>query len=282
MKFLVTGSGTSGSWVIRGEQLGRAAGGTVVPRAVSIAGYDVLVCVKRTDPALLRAARAAHVPVVWDVVDAWPQPEGNEWDRTRAMQWLADTLAAVRPSIVLAATRRMALDISSLGTPAICVPHHARVYDRDPEPLKEHVRLVAYEGAPHYLGKWERALQEQCALRGWRFVVNPPHYAHADLVVAVRSYEGYPAASWKSNVKLANAQGLGLPFIGSREQGYLETATPGAEVFVDSPKDLDSAFERLTTRAARQTVRDKMLVRGFELRLQEVARLYRSIIEGLA
>ena len=43
MRVLVTGRGTSGSWQIRGEQLGRAAGAHVQAQAIDVAGYEAAV-----------------------------------------------------------------------------------------------------------------------------------------------------------------------------------------------------------------------------------------------
>ena len=40
MKILMTGTGNSGSWRIRGEQLGAAIGADVIPRATEVNGYE--------------------------------------------------------------------------------------------------------------------------------------------------------------------------------------------------------------------------------------------------
>ena len=88
MKLLFTGRGTSGSWQIRGLQLAKAMGATALPQARDIGPYDMAVIVKRAEPDLVARIHAAGVPLIWDVVDAYPQPIGNTWDRPKCIAWL--------------------------------------------------------------------------------------------------------------------------------------------------------------------------------------------------
>ena len=52
MNLLVTGSGKSGSWQIRGVELGRAIGATVLANAIDIGPFDVALVVKRSPVVL--------------------------------------------------------------------------------------------------------------------------------------------------------------------------------------------------------------------------------------
>ena len=94
-RILITGTGTSGSWKIRGEQLGAAIGAEIMPRAAlaNCRRADVVVLVKRASPEALSAIKAAGLRVVWDVVVAWPQRPGHAMTE-RAFRDIVDTAKA--------------------------------------------------------------------------------------------------------------------------------------------------------------------------------------------
>lgn len=239
MQVLITGKGTSGSWKIRGEQLGRAIGATVIQDARDVAAYDLVVLVKRPPPGLLERIKKAGVPWCWDVVDAWPQPQGNEWDRATCMAWWQSQPR----SNVIAATERMAADLGGW-----CLPHHSWP-GKPVNPVRKEVKRVGYQGGD-YLGSWKRILQRECTKRGWEFIENPASLSDLDIAVALRAANGYAPRHWKSNVKLANAQGSGTPVICNRESGYIETAS-GAEKWADTEAELVKALDELTPHQAR-------------------------------
>jgi hypothetical protein len=249
VKILVTGRGTSGSWRIRGEQLGAAIGATVRANATDPSAFDAVVLVKRAPRELVDRIHQAGVPLVWDVVDAWPQPFGNLWDARECQGWLSDQVNYLRPAAIVAATLAMARDCAGFGVPVMALPHHARPGQRLTaiRPLK----TVGYEGGAAYLGSWRSRLEMECRRRGLEFVVNPPELADLDIVVALREATGYAPRHWKSNVKLANAQGSGTPVICNREAGYRETAS-GAEEWVDTPDELGAALDALAPADVRQ------------------------------
>lgn len=273
MQILVTGRGTSGSWQIRGEQLGRAVGARVLRWRADFAPdpVEAAVCVwvkRQYRPGLEQIKRAGSF-LVWDVVDAWPQPDGNNWSERQAREWLAGELALMKPDAVVAPTRRFKEDLERWGLfdPALVLvlPHHAspRCYAAGPVVARNRRSLVlGYEGAPHYIQRLRPLLVAACAKRKWTFVEGPLS-SELDAVLCVRDFDGYPAACWKSNVKLANAQALGLPAVCSPEHGYAEHKT-GAEVWLKADArldEIDSAFDRLT---------------DYEWRLREGARAYLS------
>jgi len=274
MQILVTGSGSSGSWQIRGLQLGAAIGATVQENARDIAAHDVAVVVKRPPPDLVQRIRRAGVPLVWDVVDSWPQPAGNDWSRAECMVWLESQLQALQPLAVVAATEAMAQDVRSLGYRAKCVPHHARP-NIERNPIRDHVKVVGYEGGVQYVARWKQVIDAECARRGWRFQLNPPSLACLDIVLALRDATGYAPRAWKSGVKVANAQGSGTPVICCREAGYLEQAT-GRELWADSAAELSAAFDALTPHAAREAAADMV-----GPRLVDVARDYKAWLMAL-
>jgi hypothetical protein len=243
MHVLMTGRGTGGSWQIRGVQLGGEMGAAILPNALDVAPYDVAVLVKRPTAELLRRFRRAGTKVIWDVVDAWPQPAGNEWNRKRCLDWLEEQIIMIRPSGIVAATKAMAADCERFGVPVLALPHHARP-GLKLNPIRPVVRVVGYEGGEQYIARWRPVIEAECLRRGWRFVMQPAELAEVDIVLALRDSEGYAPRNWKSNVKLANAQGSGTPVICNREAGYLETAS-GAERWADTPEELAAAFDEL-------------------------------------
>lgn len=274
-KILVTSRSGSGSWAIRGEQLGHAIGATVERNASKVKGFDLAVVVKRPKTDLLHRLHSTGVPIVWDVVDAWPQPEGNNWGRENCLTWLREEVKTIKPVGIVATTQAMETDCAGLdvGVPVLWLPHHARPNQRV-NPIRERVQTVGYEGAERYLGHWLPILQTECTRRGWRFIINPPALADLDIVVAFRHLHGYAAKHWKSNVKLANAQGSGTPCILNPETGYVETATESAECWADTPKELNGALDLLQDRDGR-LARSKALLAAAP-QLPSLAERYRE------
>lgn len=274
---LMTGKGTAGSWLIRGQQLGEAIGAEIQPMAEphDCRQADLVVVVKRTPGTIIQAIRATGRRWVWDIVDAWPQPVGNNWSRDQAIGWLRTELRRLQPDAVVFPTRRMQEDACFTG-PSITVPHHAWGKYK-PAPLRERVRIVGYEGAAHYLGRWERIVREECERRGWEFRVNGD-MQDADIGIALRDADGYPARHWKSNCKQANLQALGIPCLLSRESGYVECAS-GAEFWIDTAEDIARAFDAVAPLEARQEIRRQQLRAA--PRIETIAKEYRTWLDSL-
>jgi hypothetical protein len=279
MRILVTGKGgKAGSWKVRGEQLGGAIGAEVVPMATlgQIRSADLIVVVKRTPAELLSAIRASGRPWVYDVVDGWPQPAGNAWQRDVAQRWLTQRLADLEPDAVVFPTIQMLVDSDWRGR-SMVLPHHAwpKYQARAVRPT---VTRVGYEGDPRYLGRWERVLRAQCDARGWEFVVNGD-LGDCDIGVALRDASGYPAGAWKSNCKLANLQALGLPTVCSPEVSYRQFGS-GAEWWIGSAADVARAFEAWSPAEVRAVVSEKM--QAAAPRLADVAASYRGWLGTLS
>jgi hypothetical protein len=245
-RILITGKGTSGSWKIRGEQLGRAIGATVVAQAsrAVIEAHDLVVLVKRGPEDLVRRIHESGKPLVWDVVDAWPQPAGSQWPRPACLQWLRQRLNELRPAACVAATRGMERDIQAERVSALCVWHHARP-GLQVNPIREQMRMVGYEGSEAHLGVWRQHVDAACRELGLQFLLQPHQLADVDVVVALREANGYAAMQWKSNVKLANAQGSGTPAIVGMERSYADTNRRGYAAAVASPQDLVQSLRDL-------------------------------------
>lgn len=261
---LFTGKGTSGSWKIRGEQLGGQIG-LVKPRATleDCRRADLIVLVKRPSPGLMDAIRASKTPWVWDVVDFYPQPQCTEWVKSKAVNWVKGQLARHRPGGIIWPNQRMADDVKTRIKGRV-IYHHYRPSLKVNQ-IRKDVQVVGYEGSKKYLGGWRSVIEDECEKRGWQFRINCP-VDEMDICVAFRDdpFNGYAQYHWKSNVKLSNCHGSGTPFIGAAEYGYVETAA-GGEVWTESKSGLASAFDSLARQEARLDIRDGFLRNAYSL-----------------
>lgn len=257
MRILVTGRGSSGSWKIRGEQLGRAIGADVRPRTLEVAGYDLVVVVKRIDYALACTLNERGITWVWDILDSFPQRPGERLDEAQARSWLKTQLDKFKPTAVVWPNARMMKDAAFKGQ-QIVLYHHARpgVFSN---PIRKNITAIGYEGAVRYLEEYQKFFEQLCAKHGWSFVTAPATLADVDVVVAFRgkAWNGYAQKRWKSNVKLANAQASGTPFVGSDEDGYLETQS-GGEIFCKSQDQIEEALDGLRDQSVRLTKAEMM------------------------
>jgi len=256
MKLLITGKGHSGSWAIRGVQMGGQVG-KVVPRASlqEMMKSDIIVAVKRLTPDFLANIRRSGKPWIWDIVDFYPQPLCSGWSRAQAISWVQDQLAFAKPDGVIFPNRRMRDEIVYNG---VTIYHHARP-NAEINPIRKDIKIIGYEGSEKFIAQWREIIVRQCSLRGWQFRVGMP-LNEADIVLAVRDdvHAGYAQRRWKSNVKLANAHATGTPFIGMVESSYLETSS-GMEHFVSDEEGLSSAFYALRDQEARVRVQTEFL-----------------------
>ncbi|MGE0362799.1 MAG: glycosyltransferase [Vicinamibacterales bacterium] len=275
MNTLFVGVG-AGSWDVRGRQLGGAVGArvTIAPTAADLAWADVVVLVKRAIATFGAAVRRCGRPAVWDVLDVWQQPTQN------AMRE-AEAVALVRrvawPGLALiGATKAMAGAIG--GT---YLPHHAWP-GLTPAPAREHVRVVAYQGAPHYLGRWAGWLATACGARGWQFVINPKDLREADILVAFRDgpWDGWICREWKSGVKVVNALAAGRPILGQPSAAMREIGAAGT--VLETPEALNDALETWADYEARARVAEVALDRSLAYRLDSIATMYRTVLEAQA
>lgn len=274
MKVLFTGKGSSGSWQIRGVQVSAALGAVALPMAglQDCKAAEAIVAVKRIPDALLATIRKSGRPWVWDVVDAFPQPQCSTWSKQQCVDWLKSEVRRLSPTDVIMPNERMRDD---LGFGEVVYHHHRP--NVKVNPIRDRLEVIGYEGSPSYVRGWAEAIARECEKRKLTFMINPPQLADVDVVLAVRGdgFNGYPQRHWKSQVKLANAHGSGTPFIGAREAGYLETQS-GAEHWADDAKELSTALDWLETKDARSAIRDRFLSACFTLNM--AAQRYREVL----
>lgn len=275
MNLVFTGKGSSGSWQIRGVQLARQLGAHCNSGRLDGSPADCIVLVKRVSSELLAQIRRMDVPWAWDVVDAYPQPAAYGWAKAEAARWFRAEIERLQPTGVIWPTRRMREDCDT-GLPGLVLSHHHRP-GIAPNPVRETIKVVAYEGSADYLGRWRARIERECAVRGWEFRVNPGTLADCDIVLAMRDGGGYVCEHWKSGVKLANAHGSGTPFIGQRECGYLENAA-GSEVWCDG-KDIGQALDSLVDVTIRRQIAEQFRKRAFTV--EQAADMLKEFVIGL-
>jgi len=272
---LIVGVG-KGSWQIRGIQIGTALGARVTssPTEQDWRWADVCILVKRALDVFASAAHAFSVPIIWDALDFWIQPEMNQMSDAQAL-WLAQSqLSRVKTSLVIGATVAMSEDLGG-----VYLPHHSRPR-LSPAPAREKLQVVAYEGMAKYLGSWRSALEIVCSRLGLVFVVNPADLREADVIVAFRGekWDGPICRRWKSGVKVVNALAAGRPLITQNSSAYSELQTPG--FVVEHADQLESAILSYASKESRQSVANECRLRAPEFALGAVAARYRTMIES--
>lgn len=277
MRILVTGRGGAASWTIRGEQIGAALGATVKPNAtiVDMNAHDVILVIKRVPPEMLRALHHCGRPWVYDIVDAYPQRTAEPMSKRQSLRWLHDWLGVLRPTSVIWPTQRMQVDGGGGGR---VVYHHARP-GIAANPIRPTLGVIGYEGSMRYIEHWQAHIIDECRRRNMTFLINPTRMADVDVVLAVRdpAWRSYATQNWKSNVKLANAQASGTPFIGHLESGYFETHC-GAEYWAEHPSEIGRSLDWMLEQSARQSIRDRMRVAGDVLTLGNMAEQVREAL----
>lgn len=281
---LFAGFSSSGSWAIRGVQIATALSSShrCRPERSEFRDKKVVVLVKRVPGEYVEAARRSKARVVWDCVDAWPQPVGNSWTKAEAMAWLKSELLRIKPDVAIGATEAMASDIASLGYSSICIPHHYNPSIKQ-RPLAPLISRVGYEGGEQYIKRWGVQVTRLCDSRSWKFVISDGKICRVsdfDVVLALRDTDGYAPRQWKSNVKLANAMAAGLPFVGSPECGYQETSC-GVEYWAASPAQLNAAMSWVESLSAREHIRQKFTEASKKYALSAIASRMRNVIDAL-
>ena len=280
MNLLIVGGGKGGSWQIRGVQMGAALGArvTVAPTRDDARWADRIIVVKRALAAWGAQLRAySSAPLIWDAVDFWAQPAQNHLTRDEAVAVARAYMRPYAPDLVIGATWAMA---EALG--GVCVPHHARP-GLVAQPVRETVQMVAYEGAPVYLGRWQGVLERLCAARGWAFAVNPPRLTDADILVALRDgqWDGWMCRQWKSGVKVVNAIAAGRPIISQAMAAQAEIQPPGSVIATEA--EIDEALTYWADAGRRRDVAAwSQDVGAAPWRLEAIAARYREMLEGVA
>lgn len=277
MNTLIVGMG-KGSFQMRGQQLGGAIGARVTasPEQWDWDWADIVVLVKRAAIRWQSEVRRVKVPVVWDVLDFWAQPEENGLTREELIAKVRSIQEAAGVSVLIGATRAMAEDIGG-----VYLPHHCRL-GLAPAPIRGRAEVVGYDGTPKYLGRWRLALVQSCAELGLRFVVNPPDIRDADVLVSFRDgrWDGWVCRQWKSGVKHVNAFVAGRPIV-SQLSAACDDVRPFGLV-IDRMDKLTEALERAALSHNRAEAYEYSRYAAASYQLPAVALEYAGILRQAA
>lgn len=275
MRILVVGADSRGSFEMRGRQLGHALGAriTINPSSADWKWADAIVLVKRAVSIWGPQAMRTGVPLLWDVVDVWKQPDENQLPVLTLSDRVRATVRTLHITTVVGATGAMAEDIGGVS-----LPHHCRLDLAPVSPKREGTIVVAYEGQPKYLGPWRTELEYACADLGYAFVINPPDLRAVDVVVALRGgrWDGDVCRRWKSGVKYANALVAGKPVLSQPTAGFDDVGPTG--LLIDQSIDLRSRLDTLASLSVRMEAYQRARCRASEFSLSTIARRYREII----
>ncbi len=274
VNILIVGSDSRGSWQMRGVQLGRVLGArvTLTPTAADWKWADVVVLVKRAAIQWAKESSRVCVPVVWDVLDFWDQPEDNALPlsvlttRVKEIQQLAGV------SMLIGATKAMADDIGGRY-----LTHHCHI-DLTPTPTRLIARSAGYDGTKKYLGRWAKALQHSCESLGLTFVVNPTDVRDVDVLVSFRDgqWDGDICRRWKSGVKHVNALVAGRPILSHASAAQDELMPIGA--VVESVDRLTDALSLVVSEEVRQAAYRTALRWQADFQVDAVAHRYLDML----
>lgn len=264
--------GEKGSWQVRGHQLGTAisARRTVTPTSADWKWADLVVFVKQ---GITKCPSSLHKTLVWDVLDIWPQPQGNDCSLQTSIDHVTSLAAPIGPLLTIAATKAMAADIDG-----VYLPHHSQP-GLTAKPVRAVAQIVAYHGRVKYLGAWAQAVEQACARIGLTFMVNPPDLSEADIIVAFRDghWDGDVCRRWKSGVKFVNALAAGRPVLTQPCAAFDEIRPAGTTI--SDPYELEDALAAWVPVRQRQKASELGAVLAPQYALPRVAKQYRDILK---
>ena len=241
-------------------------------RSIDWSWPDVVVLVKRAAEVWWKEAAACGKPIVWDVLDFWPQPNANTVPVNEHRHRIAQVQRECRASLLIGATEAMARDIGGLY-----LPHHCRLGLAPTEP-RATASVVAYDGSPRYLGSWAPAISKACEALGLQFVLNPAHLSTADILVSFRDaeWDGEVCRQWKSGVKFVNAICAGRPIV-THACAALTEIRP-MSVTIDSLDALTEALDLATGPAFRERAYEDGLQRAPGFTVDAIAARYLELL----
>jgi hypothetical protein len=278
MKILVVGGDTKGAWQMRGVQLGRAIGARVTaePGVSDWAWADVVVLVKRAAMMWQAQAQQCRVPVIWDALDFWAQPEDNAKPREALISDAIRISRSVGASKIICATQAMAADLGG-----VYLPHHGRA-GMTPIPPRTMARVVGYDGTPKYLGRWRAELEATCASLGLTFVVNPPDLHDVDVFVSFRDgrWDGWVCRQWKSGVKHVNALLAGRPIVSQPSAAAHELYQVSETV--ESQEELTDRLKSVLPLSVREDAYQRGRAMADTYAIDTIARDYLTVLRDVA
>lgn len=267
---------------MRADQLGHAIGMMVHtdpwedPPKKSLDKAQCVIIVKRLKKRwkkFVAHLNTRRMPIIWDCVDFWQQPEENDVGRDAVVKQFHKQKGLLGSRAVIVATQQMQQDCGGHY-----LPHHHRV-GLTAGPVRRTVRSVGYEGDARYLWMWRAVVLEACVQRGWDFIENPANLADVDIVVALRGgeWDGWACRNWKSGVKYVNAMAAGRPVISQPTAAFREIGAPGT--VIETKDDLSRALDYWADYQRRLDAASCAAQLEPHYRLETIADRYRQILQ---
>ena len=277
-----------GSWQVRAKQMATARGSWIATgdlEPAHVLGNDCFVAVKRPFRRRLRLLHGMGRVTVYDVVDCWAQPDDGlrHADLPAIRGYFERHFDGLAVDGVVFPNRTMCEDLGDLVPNPTWIYHHYWP-GMAPIEVRERPRVVGYEGAADYLGPWRQAIETACRRLGLAFVVNPPSLRDIDIGLAVRGgiHASTMAQRYKSNVKLANFYGAGIPcLVGADEASYRETGVDEVRFFA-TPAQFAEQLAELCSFETRLRVHRAFLAVRERFSLPAIAAQYDDYLQRLA
>jgi len=221
--------------------------------------------------------RSKRKLVVYDVVDPWKQPDDGLANDSlpRVLNYFRKRLSGCDVDGMIFPNATMCADYEQVIPNATCIYHHYRP-EMQPSIVRRNAMNVGYEGRGEYLGEFAPMLERVCSKLGLRLMLNPSNFHDIDIGFAGRAglHGSLMARRYKSNVKLANLIGAGIPAVAHRrESSYREVDNGQVEVF-ETETELTACMQRLLSWEKRQVVHESfMAIRG-KYSVDEICRQY--------
>jgi hypothetical protein len=256
------GMPSMGSWKIRAEQVATARlGWTSVADldASAVIRHEAFCAVKKSFASRLRLLRDLGKATFFDVVDCWAQPaDGLRYVDLPAIRAFFRSFVEGMPlDGVIFPNRTMLEDLGDLVPNPVTIYHHYWP-GLQPIAVRERARIVGYEGEPAYLGPWRAAIERICRRHGLRFVVNPRDLRSIDIGIAARGgvHASTMSRRYKSNVKLANFYGGGIPCVVEDQEASYHETDHGEVRFFNDERQLEDRIVELLPLPVRQRVHE--------------------------
>lgn len=285
VRVLFTGNNRAGSWEIRGNQVASARPYWTATHRVTdkdLKKHDLVCFVKRPQPELLSTLHNLRKPFVFDIIDSWGQPdEGLQYDSYEKVKELFRTKwSLIRADGYIFPNHTMMNELGFLTPVRTAIYHHFRP-GLMPIEVNKKARVVGYEGSETFLGEWLGVIKDICAKNDLEFQVNPTDFRQIDIGVAIRGgeHDSYMANHYKSNVKLANFYGAGIPcLVGWKERSYHETDN-GDVRFFRSPLEFETQLKSLLDYDTRLQISERFRDFRENFQLEAIASQFEQFFE---
>lgn len=246
--------------------------------------YDVVCIIKRFDLSLALHANAIGTAVIYDPVDPWIQPCDGLVNSSisQVLDYFHNFFDGLPVDGVIFPNRKMMEDHGHLMPNATTIYHHYR-QNTQPIKIRKTAEVIGYEGRPEYLGPWEHRVEELAKKLGLSFVINPRHLGLCDIGFAARGglHGSLMASRYKSNVKLANLMGAGIPaIVQSDEQSYREVDNGFVEFFTDEHQ-LEDTLRRILPYERRLEIHNSFLADREPYSLDAIANEYETYFQNV-